>query len=98
MNWASKLIDQLPKKERMIIQLREIEHYEFVRILKILNLPEMNIRVYLSRIREKIKINKSKKIKKLLDSYFEGKISISQEIILRVYFTSTKQKSIKLLS
>ena len=77
-NWASKLIDQLPKKERMIIQLREIEHYEFVRILKILNLPEMNIRVYLSRIREKIKINKSKKIKKLLDSYFEGKISISQ--------------------
>ena len=35
-NWASKLIDQLPKKERMIIQLREIEHYEFVRILKIL--------------------------------------------------------------
>ena len=67
-NWASKLIDQLPKKERMIIQLREIEHYEFVRILKILNLPEMNIRVYLSRIREKIKINKSKKIKELLDS------------------------------
>tara|TARA_B100000780_G_scaffold227553_1_gene166854 strand:- start:96 stop:272 length:177 start_codon:yes stop_codon:yes gene_type:complete len=58
----------------------------------------MNIRVYLSRIRKKIKINKSKKIKKLLDSYFEGKISISQEIILRVYFTSTKQKSIKLLS
>ncbi len=58
----------------------------------------MNIRVYLSRIRKKIKINESKKIKKLLDSYFEGKISISQEIILRVYFTSTKQKSIKLLS
>jgi len=77
-NWASKLIDQLPKKERMIIQLREIEHYEFVHILRILNLPEMNIRVYLSRIRKKIKINKSKKIKKLLDSYFEGKISISQ--------------------
>ena len=40
MNWTSKMIDQLPEKERMIIQLREIEHYEFDQILRILNLPK----------------------------------------------------------
>lgn len=55
MDWVSKLIDQLPEKERMIIQLREIEQYEFDQIAKILNLPEGTIRVYLSRIRKKLK-------------------------------------------
>jgi hypothetical protein len=37
----------------------------------------------------------SKKIKKLLDSYFEGKTSISQERILRLYFTSTQDLPLK---
>ncbi|MEK9614210.1 MAG: RNA polymerase sigma factor [Flavobacteriaceae bacterium] len=52
---VSKLIDQLPEKERMIIQLREIEQYGFDEIAEILDLPEGTIRVYLSRIRKKLR-------------------------------------------
>jgi len=55
LNWIGKLIDELPEKERMIIQLREIEQYDFDEIASILNLPEGTIRVYLSRIRKKLR-------------------------------------------
>lgn len=53
--WIGKLIDELPEKERMIIQLREIEQYDFDEIAAILNLPEGTVRVYLSRIRKKLR-------------------------------------------
>jgi RNA polymerase sigma-70 factor (ECF subfamily) len=55
LNWAAKLIDRLPEKERMIIQLREIEKYDFEQISNILGIPEVTVRVYLSRARKKIK-------------------------------------------
>ena len=55
LNWVGKLIDELPEKERMIIQLREIEQYDFDEIAAILNLPEGTVRVYLSRIRKKLR-------------------------------------------
>ena len=55
LNWVGKLIDELPEKERMIIQLREIEQYDFDEIASILNLPEGTVRVYLSRIRKKLR-------------------------------------------
>jgi RNA polymerase sigma factor (sigma-70 family) len=55
LNWVGKLIYELPQKERMIIQLREIEQYDFDEIASILNLPEGTIRVYLSRIRKKLR-------------------------------------------
>jgi len=55
LNWIGKLIDELPEKERMIIQLREIEQYDFDEIASILNLPEGTVRVYLSRIRKKLR-------------------------------------------
>jgi RNA polymerase sigma-70 factor (ECF subfamily) len=52
---AINLIDQLPYKERMIIQLREIEQYDFNQIATILELPEGTVRVYLSRARKKLR-------------------------------------------
>ena len=55
MKWVEQLIDQLPEKERILIQLREIEQYEFEEIASILNLPEGTVRVYLSRIRKKLR-------------------------------------------
>ena len=55
LNWVGKLIDELPEKERMIIQLREIEQYDFDEIASILNLPKGTVRVYLSRIRKKLR-------------------------------------------
>jgi RNA polymerase sigma-70 factor (ECF subfamily) len=47
-----KLIDELPEKQRMIIQLRDIENYEFAEIAKILNMEPTAIRVALSRARK----------------------------------------------
>ncbi len=55
LDWVAKIIDRLPEKERMIIQLREIEQYDFDQISKILGIPEVTVRVYLSRVRKKIK-------------------------------------------
>jgi RNA polymerase sigma-70 factor (ECF subfamily) len=55
MEWVVKLIDQLPERERMILQLREIEQYEFDQIASLMEIPEGTVRVYFSRIRKKIK-------------------------------------------
>ena len=55
LNWVGKLIDELLQKERVIIQLREIEQYDFDEIASILNLPEGTVRVYLSKIRKIIR-------------------------------------------
>lgn len=55
MEWVVKLVDQLPERERMILQLREIEQYEFDQIASLMEIPEGTVRVYLSRIRKKIK-------------------------------------------
>lgn len=54
MEWVVKLINQLPERERMILQLREIEQYEFDQIASLMEIPEGTVRVYLSRIRKKI--------------------------------------------
>jgi RNA polymerase sigma factor (sigma-70 family) len=53
--WVSKIIDKLPEKERMIVQLRDIEQYSFKEIETMVNLPESTLRVYVSRARKKIK-------------------------------------------
>lgn len=55
MSWVVKIIDQLPEQERIIIQLRDIEQYEFDKISEIMGLPEGTVRVYLSRARKKIR-------------------------------------------
>lgn len=55
LNWVKKIIDQLPEQQKIIIQLREIEEYEFEQIAKILNMKETAVRVALSRARKVIK-------------------------------------------
>ncbi len=50
-----QLIANLPKKQRMIIQLRDIEQYEFEEIGKILDIKQTAVRVALSRARKTIK-------------------------------------------
>lgn len=50
-----ELINDLPEQQRMIIQLRDIEQYEFDEIAKLLNMKPTAIRVTLSRARKTIK-------------------------------------------
>jgi RNA polymerase sigma factor (sigma-70 family) len=50
-----KLIAGLPEQQRMIIQMRDIEGYEFEEIEEILEISMNTIRVNLSRARKKIR-------------------------------------------
>ena len=55
LNWVGKIIDKLPEQQRLIVQMREIEQYEFAEIAQILNMNETAIRVALSRARKTIR-------------------------------------------
>lgn len=50
-----KLIENLPEQQKLIIQLRDIEQYEFDEIAEMLNLKPTAIRVSLSRARKTIR-------------------------------------------
>lgn len=55
LNWVEKIIDQLPEQQKLIVQMRDIEQYEFEDIAKILEMNETAIRVALSRARKTIR-------------------------------------------
>lgn len=55
LSWVNKIMNKLPVQQRMIIQMRDIEQYEFEEIAKILDLNESAIRVALSRARKTIR-------------------------------------------
>ncbi|TDA78157.1 sigma-70 family RNA polymerase sigma factor, partial [Halomonas marinisediminis] len=50
-----ELIDSLPEKQKLIIQLRDIENFEFEEIGKILDIKPSAVRVGLSRARKTIR-------------------------------------------
>jgi len=53
--WVEKAINELPEQQKLIIQMRDIEEYEFEEIAKIMNMNETAIRVALSRARKTIR-------------------------------------------
>lgn len=55
LNWVAKIIEELPEQQRLIIQLRDVEAYEFDEIATILNMNQTAIRVNLSRARKLIR-------------------------------------------
>lgn len=55
LSWVEKIIDKLPEQQKLIIQMRDIEQYEFEEIAKILDMNETAIRVALSRARKTIR-------------------------------------------
>lgn len=55
LNWVEKIMNQLPVQQRLIIQMRDIEQYEFEEIAKILDMKEPAIRVTLSRARKTVR-------------------------------------------
>jgi len=55
LNWVEKIINQLPEQQKLIIQMRDIEQYEFEEIAKILEMNETAVRVALSRARKTIR-------------------------------------------
>lgn len=61
LNWVQKIIEKLPEQQKILIQLREVEQYEYDEIAKILNMKEIAIRVALSRARKRIREEMQKK-------------------------------------
>ena len=55
LRWVEKHMETLPAKQKLILQLRDIEQYEFNEIAKILDMTEATIRVSLSRARKSIR-------------------------------------------
>ena len=55
LSWVEKIINELPEQQRLIIQMRDVEQYEFAEISKILDMNETAIRVALSRARKTIR-------------------------------------------
>ena len=55
MSIIPRLINELPEKQRLIMQLRDIEGESYKEIAKILNLTEEQVKVNLFRARQKVK-------------------------------------------
>ena len=54
-NWVEKWINDLPEQQKLIIQMRDVEQYEFEEIAAIMKMNEATIRVALSRARKTIR-------------------------------------------
>ncbi|MCK6607086.1 MAG: sigma-70 family RNA polymerase sigma factor [Flavobacterium sp.] len=55
LQWVEKLMNDLPEQQRLILQLREIEEYEFSEIAQVLEMNETAVRVALSRARKTLR-------------------------------------------
>lgn len=54
-HWVSKIMDELPEQQKIIVQLRDIEEYDFDEIAEVLEMNETAVRVALSRARKIIR-------------------------------------------
>ncbi|GAA4281147.1 RNA polymerase sigma factor [Gaetbulibacter aestuarii] len=54
-NWVARIIEELPEQQRMIIQLRDVEEYDYDEIAKMLDMNNTAVRVNLSRARKTIR-------------------------------------------
>ena len=54
-DWVSRIIGELPEQQRIIVQLRDIEEYEYDEIAKVVDMNPTAIRVALSRARKTIR-------------------------------------------
>ncbi|MBC5839819.1 RNA polymerase sigma factor [Flavobacterium sp. F-380] len=55
LQWVEKIINQLPEQQRILIQLRDVEQYEYAEIAQIVKMTESAIRTTLSRTRKTIR-------------------------------------------
>lgn len=54
-HWVSKIIEDLPEQQRMVIQLRDIEEYDLDEIAQMLDMNNAAVRTNLSRARKAIR-------------------------------------------
>lgn len=54
-DWVEKIMETLSEQQRLIVQMRDVEEYEFAEIAKIMDMSETAVRVALSRARKEIR-------------------------------------------
>ncbi|OBX22278.1 MULTISPECIES: RNA polymerase sigma factor [Bizionia] len=55
LEWVSKIMADLPEQQKMVVQLRDIEQYDYDEIAKMLDMNQTAVRVALSRARKTIR-------------------------------------------
>ncbi|MGI9546676.1 MAG: RNA polymerase sigma factor [Flavobacteriaceae bacterium] len=55
LNWVEKIMQELPEQQKMVLQLRDVEQYEFEEIAELLEMKPTAIRVALSRARKTVR-------------------------------------------
>ncbi len=53
--WVEKIMEELPEQQKMVLQLRDVEQYEFDEIAELLEMKPTAIRVSLSRARKTVR-------------------------------------------
>jgi RNA polymerase sigma-70 factor (ECF subfamily) len=53
--WVEKIMEELPEQQKMVLQLRDVEEYEFEEISEMLDLNPTTVRVTLSRARKAVR-------------------------------------------
>ncbi|MFS4456773.1 RNA polymerase sigma factor [Maribacter sp. 2304DJ31-5] len=54
-DWVQKILEELPEQQKMVLQLRDVEQYEYEEIEALLNMKPTAIRVALSRARKTVR-------------------------------------------
>jgi len=55
LSWVAKIMEELPEQQKLVLQLRDIEQYDFKEISEMLDMNETAIRVTLSRGRKTLR-------------------------------------------
>ncbi len=63
--WVEKIMEELPEQQKIVLQLRDVEEYDFEEISELLDMSPTNVRVTLSRARKAVR-------EKLLEKHSYG--------------------------
>lgn len=55
LGWIERIMEELPAQQKMVLQLRDVEEYEFEEIAKLLDMSATAVRVTLSRARKTVR-------------------------------------------
>ena len=55
LGWVEKIMEELPEQQKMVLQLRDVEEYDFDEIGELLDMKPTAIRVALSRARKTVR-------------------------------------------
>ncbi|AIZ43285.1 MULTISPECIES: RNA polymerase sigma factor [Cellulophaga] len=54
-SWVEKIMEELPEQQKLVLQLRDVEEYDYDEIAKMLDMQPTAIRVALSRARKTVR-------------------------------------------